>query len=319
MYQHGAGRRDERFANQRRELADKFRNTYGSNSPDGEANVVPYFIGVWDTVGALGISWAQQVLVFVAALFAAFALSALVWSFVPWDISFANWIGGSLLALTGVFVLWYVVSHVKFATGLTDPWWKTLHMTGWRMRFYDTYLNPRVEYAKHALSIDENRATFERVGWTPRTTVKGRESRWFEQVWFAGVHSDVGGSYLENESRLSDISLKWMVDNATAVPHRLVVDWNWLHLFPSAKGMQHDECKSGRMPWKKGVRRIPADAPLHPTVIERFEIGAVLHFDEVKRYLPEGLSQHSIVGKYYKEEREPARANQEGAMEPSQV
>ncbi|MCY1327594.1 hypothetical protein D9M69_131310 [compost metagenome] len=319
VYQHGAGRRDERFANQRRELADKFRNTYGSNSPDGEANVVPYFIGVWDTVGALGISWAQQVLVFVAALFAAFALSALVWSFVPWDISFANWIGGSLLALTGVFVLWYVVSHVKFATGLTDPWWKTLHMTGWRMRFYDTYLNPRVEYAKHALSIDENRATFERVGWTPRTTVKGRESRWFEQVWFAGVHSDVGGSYLENESRLSDISLKWMVDNATAVPHRLVVDWNWLHLFPSAKGMQHDECKSGRMPWKKGVRRIPADAPLHPTVIERFEIGAVLHFDEVKRYLPEGLSQHSIVGKYYKEEREPARANQEGAMEPSQV
>ncbi|MNL83825.1 hypothetical protein D3C87_2115880 [compost metagenome] len=54
-------------------------------------------------------------------------------------------------------------------------------------------------------------------------------------------------------------------------------------------------------------------------MIERFEIGAVLHFDEVKRYLPEGLSQHSIVGKYYKEEREPARANQEGAMEPSQV
>ncbi|WP_442869806.1 phospholipase effector Tle1 domain-containing protein [Bradyrhizobium sp. CCBAU 11361] len=30
---------------------------------------------------------------------------------------------------------------------------------------------------------------------------------WLRQVWFAGNHSDVGGSYLENEGRLPDISL----------------------------------------------------------------------------------------------------------------
>ncbi|WP_354105416.1 DUF2235 domain-containing protein [Bradyrhizobium sp. LB14.3] len=34
---------------------------------------------------------------------------------------------------------------------------------------------------------------------------------WLQQVWFAGNHSDVGGSYPENEARLSDISLGWMV------------------------------------------------------------------------------------------------------------
>ena len=32
----------------------------------------------------------------------------------------------------------------------------------------------------------------------------------FRQVWFAGNHSDIGGSYPENESRLSDITLDWM-------------------------------------------------------------------------------------------------------------
>src|SRR5450756_740209 len=32
-----------------------------------------------------------------------------------------------------------------------------------------------------------------------------------KQVWFAGVHSDVGGSYAEAESGLSKIALRWML------------------------------------------------------------------------------------------------------------
>lgn len=300
VYQHGAGRRDERFTKQRAELAEGFRKTYHSNNPENAANVVPYFIGVWDTVGALGISVAQQILVFIMLLFLAFVASATVWSLVPWDVSFADWIVASVVASASLFVIWYIGTHLKFAGGLSDPWWKTLHLTGWRMRFYDTYLNPRVEYAKHALSIDENRATFERVGWTPKVgAVEGREPAWFEQVWFAGVHSDVGGSYLENESRLSDISLKWMVDRALAARHPLIVETNWLNLFPSAKGMQHDECKSGRLPWKTGTRKIPRDAPLHPTVLERFELNDILHFDEVRHYRPDALRNHLAVAKYY--------------------
>ncbi|WP_454652601.1 phospholipase effector Tle1 domain-containing protein [Bradyrhizobium liaoningense] len=34
-------------------------------------------------------------------------------------------------------------------------------------KFYDTTLNPNVGYAKHAISIDENRADLKRVGWSP--------------------------------------------------------------------------------------------------------------------------------------------------------
>ncbi|WP_420969397.1 phospholipase effector Tle1 domain-containing protein [Bradyrhizobium sp. B120] len=37
-------------------------------------------------------------------------------------------------------------------------------------------------------------------------------------MWFAGSHSDVGGSYPENEARLSDISLCWMAHAAENFP-----------------------------------------------------------------------------------------------------
>lgn len=300
VYQHGSGRQDKRFADQRKELARKFREAHGSNNVDGEANTVPYFIGVWDTVGALGVSQLQQIMVLAVLMVLGAIISATIWFVQPWDIGFWIWNGWGIAIAAAAFALWYVKAHIRFATDLNDPLCRTLHITGWRMRFYDTYLNPRVRYAKHALSIDENRATFERVGWTPREVQAGdREVDWFEQVWFAGVHSDVGGSYLENESRLSDISLKWMVDRATSVPHPIVVDWTWLHLFPSAKGMQHDECKSGRMPWKRGMRQIPPDAPLHPSVVERFEVSALLHFDESRPYRPEALRGHNAVSGFY--------------------
>jgi hypothetical protein len=30
-------------------------------------------------------------------------------------------------------------------------------------------------------------------------------------VWFPGVYADIGGCYLENDARLSDAALNWMV------------------------------------------------------------------------------------------------------------
>ncbi len=52
--------------------------------------------------------------------------------------------------------------------------------------FYDTKMGANVSYARHALSIDEQREDFEPTVWTPRTGVD------LKQVWFAGVHSDIG-------------------------------------------------------------------------------------------------------------------------------
>ena len=43
-----------------------------------------------------------------------------------------------------------------------------------------------------------------------------------KQVWFAGVHCDVGGGYPEAESGLSKTALEWMVEEAQA--HELLID-----------------------------------------------------------------------------------------------
>lgn len=311
VYQHGVGRKQERFARQRKELAALFRQKYGSEvKPEGVesgwSNVVPYFIGVWDTVAALGASLPKMLA--LGAL-----VAGLVWSFYALLFVFADWMDWlpagysylgwtlSLVAGTAIFVLAaYAGTHIRFATGLSDPWWKTLHRRAWKMKFYDNYLNPRVQYAKHALSVDENRYDFKRVEWIDRgKNHRQKADKWFEQIWFAGVHSDIGGSYPETESRLSDIALDWMVSCSKAAKHPILVDENYLRIYPDPLGVQHDERKRGSLPWRMGLRKIENDAPLHPSVIARFEAPAVVHYDEVMPYRPQSLRHHNSVAHYY--------------------
>lgn len=75
--------------------------------------------------------------------------------------------------------------------------------------FHDTKLNPEVRFACHAVAIDEKRASFEPTLWHETAENMNR----LKQVWFPGVHSDVGGGYRERHH--SDVALKWMVDQAT--------------------------------------------------------------------------------------------------------
>lgn len=90
--------------------------------------------------------------------------------------------------------------------------------------FHDTSLGSITEHACHALAIDETRAMFAPTLWTAtpgkaiRLTPEGNEeevAQHVEQVWFAGVHSDVGGGY-QDEPRLADIPLLWMAEKAAA-------------------------------------------------------------------------------------------------------
>ena len=308
VYQHGSGKSAPRFAEQRKKLAANFREKYSSGQAIGSdknamSNTVPYFIGVWDTVAALGASWVRLFAI-GAILFGLLwcALGVFWWrGWVPSAFTdYWTWILTSGATVLGLAAVSYLFSHVRIARGIDVPWWETLHIRAWKVKFYDTYLNPRVSYAKHALSIDENRADFERVSWTDkRKNNKGKAKDWFEQVWFAGVHSDIGGSYPETEARLSDQALKWMVDKATSANHPMKVDSRFLNMFPTVDGMQHDERKSSKISWKKGIRKIPKDAPLHDSVKERFELPAVLQFDEIKSYRPESLRNHDTVKHLY--------------------
>lgn len=78
-----------------------------------------------------------------------------------------------------------------------------------RWQFHDTTLSTRVENAFQALAIDEKRRPFEPTLWQQQPGAAGQR---LEQVWFAGVHSDVGGGYPEGE--LADLALMWMVGRA---------------------------------------------------------------------------------------------------------
>ena len=113
------------------------------------------FLGVWDTVGSLGIP-------------------------------------GSLLAAS---------NKEKFA-------------------FHDTTPSPFVKHAVHSLAIDEHRHDFTPTFWTGEVPAGAA----IQQVWFAGVHSDVGGGY--NTRTLADIPLVWMAKQAEAIG--LALDWTCL-------------------------------------------------------------------------------------------
>lgn len=93
-----------------------------------------------------------------------------------------------------------------------------------------TRRNPSVETFRQALAIDERRRMFRAYRWT---TPQMHEPRWYapeaeqrpqdiRQVWFAGVHSDVGGGYPESQSGLAKYPLDWMIQQAAE--HGLDVD-----------------------------------------------------------------------------------------------
>lgn len=76
------------------------------------------------------------------------------------------------------------------------------------------HLGPHVEVALHALAIDEKRAAFPPTLWEKPINQPLPPGQVVEQVWFAGVHSNIGGSY--TDSRLSDITLDWMIKRLRA-------------------------------------------------------------------------------------------------------
>lgn len=85
-----------------------------------------------------------------------------------------------------------------------------------------TKQNDRIITVRHALSIDERRAMFRNYNWdgsTYRTNkfAKTSVAQDERQVWFAGVHADVGGGYLEAESGLAKFPLQWMLGEAKAM------------------------------------------------------------------------------------------------------
>jgi uncharacterized protein (DUF2235 family) len=103
------------------------------------------------------------------------------------------------------------------------PWfvgvWDTVSSVGWienQLRLPFTADNPDIAIGRHAIALDERRAFFRTNLWHPRPAPADGGPRDLKQVWFAGVHCDVGGGYSEAESAASKIPLQWMLREATA-------------------------------------------------------------------------------------------------------
>lgn len=131
-----------------------------------------------------------------------------------------------------------------------------------RHRFQDLRLSKSVEHARHALAIDDERLTFHPELWDKQRT----DYQTIKQVWFCGVHTDVGGGY--REQQLSDIPLIWMTEEAKKHGLRLYPKVG-LTLDPNPDGVMHDS-RGGKLTrfYRRRVRSWDADARGEPTVHE---------------------------------------------------
>ena len=148
------------------------------------------------------------------------------------------------------------------ALGIPAPFLGTLGTN--RYLFHDTAPSSIINHARHAVSIDENRQDFEPTLWSPKAGID------LQQVWFAGVHTDIGGGYPDHS--LGDLAGEWMAKEAQTCglglePHFL------LRLNPDYAGRKHNEYKGFyRAMGRKSVR--PVEPVLHESVQQRWEDAA---------------------------------------------
>ena len=171
-----------------------------------------------------------------------------------------------------------------------------------RHKFHDAILNRQVAHGRHALAIDENRQVFAPELWDESAAPPGQ----IRQAWFAGVHTDIGGGY-GLKMGLSDLSLGWMIVEARAIAHPLIVEPGLIaELWPDALGRQHDERKTSWLPWSEGTREgfvlhgfQPQPARMAPAVEKRLQAAAVPILDEMLPYRPRALAGYSPFAAYY--------------------
>lgn len=131
-------------------------------------------------------------------------------------------------------------------------------------QFHNMKLSPGVSYGYHAVAIDEKRRKFRPALWE---TENRPPEQTIEQIWFAGVHADVGGGY--RKRGLADVTLKWMLENAEK--HGLHVNHDEVE--PDALGTIHRSYKGLWLPLGWHTRQPPprGDPAVHASVSNRLE------------------------------------------------
>ena len=169
-----------------------------------------HFIGVWDTVGALGV---------------------------PDDLEILNFFDD------------------------TSKW-----------KFHDTNLGQHVKTGRHAMSIDEVRSSFSVTRWANTTSHSDAK-----EIWFPGVHSDVGGGY--SNCDLSNGALLWMIDECEAKGLKFRAGIKDA-IKADPLGVMHNSYKGVFAKLRSRPRNIPAMVPqngahFHESAIKRQAISPI--------------------------------------------
>jgi hypothetical protein len=156
--------------------------------------------------------------------------------------------------------------------------WDTVKTVGWlnfkarfeAARWPFTRKIDNVGTARHAMAIDERRRLYAEYRFN-QETVAASQGR-YQEMWFAGVHSDVGGQFADH--RLSDIALSWMVKAAEDVEFRVIKQkYRWMlgvgfdEELPAEHAM--GQIHSNENIWRLlgfRTREILKDDLIHPTV-----------------------------------------------------
>ncbi|MCK1297605.1 DUF2235 domain-containing protein [Bradyrhizobium sp. 24] len=173
--------------------------------------------------------------------------------------------------------------------------------------------NPSVQAFRQAISIDERRCMIRLKPWDDSqdfvrdrfAQVRKTEPQDSLQVWFAGVHADIGGGYPEAESALSKYPLLWLIEEAAKCglkfDQQIVNQLAWgmptqgkpfKHMAPDFAGVQHDSMT--------GTWRVLEYLPKSAKYKEWPERKSILGFyvpDCEPRVIPEGAIVHESVVK----------------------
>jgi len=134
------------------------------------------------------------------------------------------------------------------------------------LQFHDTKLNKDILHAYHAVSIDEQRETFKPTLWAMRA---GTDNQVIEQVWFSGVHADVGGGYKERHH--SNVAFNWMI---AKIKHKVELDTRYYPYPEDVSKKIHDSYKfyyGGKEPRVASVTDINTPS-VHVSVLKKLKL-----------------------------------------------
>lgn len=174
-----------------------------------------------------------------------------------------------------------------------------------------TRMNPSVEVFRQAMAIDEKRRMFRLNQWkepqkfivSPFKKTATHLEQDSKQVWFAGVHSDIGGGYPEKESGLAKFPLGWMINEATS--HGLRIDktlfnhivkgqqkagGDFIYVAPDFTAKPHNSMKPGWLP----MEWLPKSAQYKEWPQRKTALGVYLPRSE-PRFIPDNAFIHSSV------------------------